>query len=201
MEEKNIRLGFAITGSFCTFSIVLKEMEKLVNLGYKIVPIFSYNARDLDTRFFKASDFRKEVKRITNNEPIDTIQGAETIGPNNLVDIMVVAPCTGNTLSKIALAITDTPVTMSVKAHLRNNKPVVIAISTNDALGLNLKNIGTLITTKNVYFVPFEQDNYSKKPNSLISNYSLIEKAVEKANKGIQLQPIIFQKEVDYEGL
>ncbi|MDD4110322.1 MAG: dipicolinate synthase subunit B [Clostridia bacterium] len=196
-----ITLGFAITGSFCTFSTVLKEMENLVNLGYKIIPIFSYNAANLDTRFFKASDFRNEVKRITNNEPVDTIQGAETLGPNNLIDIMVVAPCTGNTLSKIALAITDTPVTMAVKAHLRNNKPVVIAVSTNDALGLNLKNIGTLITTKNIYFVPFEQDNFSKKPNSLISNYSLIGKTIEKVKEGVQLQPVIYQKGVDNESI
>jgi dipicolinate synthase subunit B len=201
MERENINLGFAITGSFCTFSVVLEEMKKLTNLGYKIIPIFSYNTRDLDTRFFKATDFREEVKKITNYEPIDTIQGAETIGPNNLVDVMVVAPCTGNTLSKIAMAVTDTPVTMAVKAHLRNNKPVVIALSTNDALGLNLKNIGTLLTTKNIYFVPFEQDNYSKKPNSIISKYSLIERTIEKAKEGIQIQPIIYQKEVDYENL
>ncbi|MFA6860291.1 MAG: dipicolinate synthase subunit B [Clostridia bacterium] len=184
-------LGFAITGSFCTFSKILVEMKNLIDEGYKIVPIFSYTVAKTDTRFFIASDFRQKVVEITQNEPIDTLTSAEPLGPKGIIDVMVVAPCTGNTLSKISLAITDTPVTMAVKAHLRNNKPVVIGLSSNDAMGLNLKNLGTLMQAKNVYFVPFGQDDFLKKPNSLISDLRLIGPTVEKALQGQQLQPVI----------
>jgi len=187
MKEK---LGLAITGSFCTFAKLLDEMKILVK-KYDILPIFSFNTANMDTRFFKASDFRKEISNITKNTPIDTIPLAEPVGPQNLVDIMVVAPCTGNTLAKIAHGIVDTPVTMAVKSHLRNNKPVIIALSTNDGLGNSLKNVGFLMPFKNIYFVPFRQDDFAKKPNSLVADLSLLEDTIESVKQGKQIQPIL----------
>lgn len=188
---KKTTIGWAITGSFCTFDTILEEMEKMVKQGYDIIPIFSYNTATLDTRFFKASDFRQRVVELTGKEPIDTLQTAEPLGPSGLVDVMLVAPCTGNTLAKLANAITDTPVTMAVKAHLRNGKPVVLAISTNDGLGLNAKNLGVLLAAKNVYFVPFSQDNAIGKPTSIIAEYGLIGETIEEAKIGKQIQPIL----------
>ena len=144
-----------------------------------------------ETRFYKAKDFIFDVEQITKHKVVTTLQDAEPLGPSGKIDVMVVAPCTGNTLSKIANAITDTPVTMAVKAHLRNNKPVVIGISTNDALGLNLKNIGTLMNAKNIYFVPYLQDNIEGKPNSLIAQFDLISSTVQSALQGKQIQPVL----------
>jgi len=187
MKEK---LGLAITGSFCTFAKLLDEMKILVK-KYELIPIFSFNTANTDTRFFQAVDFRKEVTDITGKEPIDTIPLAEPVGPQNLVDIMIVAPCTGNTLAKIAHGIVDTPVTMAVKSHLRNNKPVIIALSTNDGLGNSLKNVGFLMPFKNIFFVPFRQDDFAKKPNSLVADLSLIEDTIENAKLGKQIQPIL----------
>jgi dipicolinate synthase subunit B len=189
MIPKNI--GFAVTGSFCTHKRIAEEMKKLVQRGYRILPIFSFATANTDTRFGAAADFRKEIADIAGAEPIDTLTGAEPLGPKGLIDLLVVAPCTGNTLSKIANAITDTPVTMAAKAHLRNNKPLVIGISTNDALGFNLANIARLVAAKNVYFVPFGQDDCVGKPKSLISDMSLVEAAMLKAAEGEQLQPIL----------
>jgi len=191
---KDTTIGFAITGSFCTFSTVLDVLKSLKNEVKRIIPIFSFNVASQDTRFYSAKNFREEIVDITGAEPVDTLQKAEPLGPSGLIDVMVVAPCTGNTLAKLANAITDTPVLMAVKSQLRNNKPVVIAISTNDALGLNLKNIGTLLLSKNIYIVPFKQDNPVDKPNSLASDYTLIGKAIMEAKKGIQLQPVVIAK-------
>lgn len=191
---KDTTIGFAITGSFCTFSTVLDVLKSLKNEVKGIIPIFSFNVASQDTRFYSAKNFREEIVDITGAEPVDTLQKAEPLGPSGLIDVMVVAPCTGNTLAKLANAITDTPVLMAVKSQLRNNKPVVIAISTNDALGLNLKNIGTLLLSKNIYIVPFKQDNPVDKPNSLASDYTLIGKAIMEAKKGIQLQPVVIAK-------
>jgi dipicolinate synthase subunit B len=190
---KNTTIGFAITGSFCTFSTILEILKELKEEFFDIIPIFSFNVAKQDTRFFSASEFRKQVVEITGKQPVDTLQLAEPLGPSGKIDVMVVAPCTGNTLAKIANAITDTPVLMAVKSHLRNNKPVVLAISTNDALGLNLKNIGILLATKNIYFVPFNQDNPIGKPNSLSADYTLISKTIMEAKQGRQIQPIIVQ--------
>ena len=187
-------IGFAITGSFCTFEKVLEQMEKLVDLGYNLIPIFSFHVAKESTRFYMAKDFREKVKQITKKEIVDTLQLAEPLGPSGVIDLMLVAPTTGNTLAKLASAITDTPVLMAVKSHLRNNKPVLLAISTNDALGLNMSNIGKLYSTKNIYFVPFGQDNFEKKPNSMISDYSKIPQAVESALKGEQLQPVLLKE-------
>ena len=151
MRLKGIRLGFVVTGSHCTLKEVLDEMEKLVAEGAEITPVVSYAVSTTDTRFGKAADWCSRLYEITNREPIKTIDAAEPIGPGKLFDILVVAPCTGNTLAKLANGITDTPALMAIKAHLRNQRPVVIAVSTNDGLGLNAKNIATLINTKHIY--------------------------------------------------
>lgn len=188
---KNIGLG--ITGSFCTHTEILKTIKQLSGKGYNIIPILSEVTSTKDTRFGKAEDFKNQLIEITGNNLILDIVDAEPIGPNNLIDIMVIAPCTGNTLSKLANAITDNAITMVTKSHLRNNKPVVIGISTNDALGLNLQNISKLITAKNIYFVPFGQDAPTKKPKSLISDLSLLEETILMAEKGIQIQPILLK--------
>lgn len=191
---KNTTIGFAITGSFCTFSTIIEVLKSLKNEFKRIIPIFSFNVATQDTRFYSVNNFREEIIDITGAEPVDTLQKAEPLGPSGIIDVMVVAPCTGNTLAKLANAITDTPALMAVKSQLRNNKPVVLAISTNDALGLNLKNIGTLLSSKNIYFVPFNQDNPAEKPNSLASDYSLIGKTIMEAKKGVQIQPVINTK-------
>ena len=154
------------------------------------MPVFSYVVSAFDTRFFKAKDFEDEIIRLTGKTPIKNIVEAEPMGTAKGVDLMLVAPCTGNTLAKIAHGITDTPVTMAVKATLRNNKPVVLSVSSNDALGANARNIGTLLNTKNLFFVPFGQDSPLKKPNSLIADTSLILPTCEKAIEGKQITPL-----------
>ena len=189
-----LNIGFAITGSFCTHELILNEIKNLTEKGYNIVPIFTENVLNLSTRFGEAEKFYKEIESITKNKPIVSIVEAEPVGPKNLIDILVIAPTTGNTISKLANAITDNAVTMVFKAHVRNNKPVVIGVSSNDALGLNLKNIATLLNTKNVYFVPFGQDDPIKKPKSLIADYSLIEETILSALKGEQIQPLLLKE-------
>jgi dipicolinate synthase subunit B len=191
MQLSGVNIGFAITGSFCTFDKVKKEIVNLVNEGANVIPIFSYNAMSIDSRFGKAFDFVSEVAKITSNEPVTSIETAEPLGPKGLIDILIIAPCTGNTVAKLSNGITDTPVLMAAKAHMRNNKPLVISISTNDALGLNLKNIGTMLSTKGVYFVPFGQDNSSAKPKSMIADTSQIITTLEKALDGEQIQPLL----------
>lgn len=191
MLLEGIKIGFALTGSFCTFDKVIPEVEKLVSEGADVYPIISEVVCNTDTRFGTASDLKVKLKTITNNEIISTIKAAEPIGPKALFDIVVVAPCTGNTLAKLANAITDTPVTMACKAHLRNQKPVVIAISTNDGLSANAKNIGLLLNAKNIYFVPFGQDDPDKKCNSLVAKFDQILPTILDAIKGKQKQPIL----------
>lgn len=186
---KNI--GFAVTGSFCMHKKILKTIKSLKTKGYNILPIVSQTVFYTDTKFGKSKDFIAEIESITENKVIKTITEAEPIGPKSLIDILIVAPCTGNTLSKISNAITDNAVTMAVKSHLRQNKPVLIGVSSNDALGKNSENLGRLINSKNIFFIPFGQDDYINKPNSLISEWSLTEKAMLEAEKGQQLQPII----------
>ncbi len=190
MKFKDTNIGFAITGSFCTFSKTIKQIKKIVSEGANVIPIMSYNSYEKDTRFGKAKDFIKEIEEITNNKIIHTIQEAEPIGPKNMTDIMVVAPATGNTIAKLANSITDTPVTMAVKSHLRNEKPVLIGISTNDALSGSAKNIGILLNNKNYYFIPFGQDNPITKPRSLVFHENMMIKAINDALKNEQIQPI-----------
>src|SRR5699024_9414818 len=164
---------------------------QLVSAGANVRPVVSYNVQNTDTRFGRAADHLKKLEQLTGNKPVTTIVEAETFGPNNPVDCMVVAPLTGNSLSKLANAITDTPSLMATKATMRNQSPIVLAISTNDALGLNGVNLMKLIAAKGIYLVPFGQDNPTSKPNSLISKMELIPETVEKALEGKQLQPII----------
>ena len=171
--------------------IILIEIKRLVDEGADVYPIISFNVDNFDTRFGTAKEWKDKIKEATGKEIISTIQGAESIGPKAYLDIVVVAPCTGNTLAKLANAITDTPVSMAWKAHLRNNKPVVLGISTNDGLGANAKNLGLLLNMKNVYFVPFGQDDPIKKCNSLIADYQMIVPTIVKALKGEQIQPIL----------
>ena len=178
MDFSKCNIGLGITGSFCMFSRARKEIERLTELGANVIPIFSFNAQTCDTRFGSAKDYVEGICDITGNEGIRTICAAEPIGPNNFLDIMVIAPCTGNTAAKLCNGITDTPVLMAAKAHMRNGKPLVISISTNDALGANFKNIGMLMNTKNVYFVPFGQDNCKSKPNSLVAKMELLPETI-----------------------
>lgn len=185
------KIGFALTGSFCTLSKIMIEVEKLVQEGAEVFPIISESVDKTDTRFGKADEWKSKLKSITNKDVISNIVDAEPIGPKGFLDIIVVAPCTGNTLSKLANAITDTSVTMACKAHLRNSKPVVIAISTNDGLAANAKNLGMLLNMKNVYLVPFGQDDPIKKANSLIAKNELIIPTILEALKGKQIQPML----------
>lgn len=186
-----LKLGFALTGSFCTLERVLEEMSQICPEKYEITPILSPIVASESTRFLEKDELFSRLSMITAQKPITTIKEAEPIGPKKLFDAMVVAPCTGNTLSKLALGITDTSVTMAVKAALRNEIPIVIAPSTNDALGASAKNIGLLLNTKNVYFVPFSQDSPDGKHRSMVADFSLIEDTLEKALDGVQIQPII----------
>ena len=184
-------VGVALTGSFCTYEKVFRELQKLVDAGANVQTIFSDAAQTIDSRFGKAEDFMKKAEAITGNKPLLTISEAEPIGPGSLLDILVLFPCTGNTIAKLANGITDTPVLMAAKAHLRNNKPLLISISTNDALGMNMKNIGLLLTAKNIYFIPFGQDNHKTKPNSMIAHTELLIPSLEAALEGRQYQPVI----------
>lgn len=186
------KIGLAVTGSFCTFKNLIAAIDDLTEHDFDITPVFSFNVSSLDTRFFKAADFCEIIRQKTGKEPIKTIVDAEPIGTAKGLELMLVAPCTGNTLAKIAHGITDTPVTMAVKAQLRNNRPVVLSISSNDALGANAKNIGILLNTRNVYFVPFAQDAPTKKSNSLIADTTLIRATCELALEGKQIQPVLF---------
>lgn len=186
-----VTLGYAFCGSFCTIKQSVSALRELAKKDYKIKPIMSGIVYSTDTRFGKASELIEEVEDICHEKIIHDIIGAEPIGPKNLLDLIVVSPCTGNTIAKTALGVTDTAVTMAVKAHLRNEKPVVLAIATNDALGATAKNLGLLHNTKNIFFVPYRQDDPKTKENSLVCEFSLIPETIELALKGKQLQPVV----------
>lgn len=188
---EGIRIGFALCGSFCTFAKALEQIENLVKLKFEVIPIMSENAYYTDTRFGDAEDFRKRIETICGRSVMTGLTQAEPIGPKKLLDILLIEPCTGNTLGKLANGITDTTVTLAAKAHLRNGRPLLIAVSTNDALGAAAKNIGQLMNYKNVFFVPMGQDDFINKPNSIVADFSLTANAVEAALKGQQLQPVI----------
>ncbi len=191
MELTGKTIGFALTGSFCTYSRVVPEIQRLKGEGAKIIPIMSEASSSTDTRFGNASYFYNAIEDITGKKPICTIAAAEPIGPGKWLDALVVAPCTGNTLSKIANGIADTAVTLAVKSHLRNLRPVIIAVSSNDALGGNAKNLGLLADRKNIFLVPFGQDDYKEKQNSLVAHMDMILPTVKAALDGIQLQPVL----------
>lgn len=186
------KIGIAITGSFCTFKNTLIEIEKMAKEEKAdVYTFFSDMSRNTDTRFGKAEDFYNKIVDITGHTPYTKITESEVIGPNPFLDVLAIFPCTGNTLAKLANGITDTPVLMAAKAHLRNEKPLVISVSTNDALGMNMKNIGELMNVKNIFFVPFGQDNYKKKPNSMIADTGLLVPTVRMALEKKQYQPVI----------
>ena len=185
------RVGFALCGSFCTHKEVLQELEAICREYETVLPIVSPVCQTTDTRFGKAEDFLAQVERLTGHTAMGSIREAEPIGPKKLLDVLVIAPCTGNTLAKLAAGITDTPVTMAAKAHLRNDRPVVVAVATNDGLSAAAKNIGELLARKNYYFVPFGQDDPEKKPCSLMADFTRIGETVEAALEGRQLQPVL----------
>lgn len=191
MSLKGKKIGVAFTGSFCTYEKVFKELEKLAAEGADVQTIFSEAAQGINSRFGNAEDFVTRAEEITGVKPMLTIDQAEPIGPKSLLDILVILPCTGNTIAKLANGITDTPVLMAAKAHLRNEKPLLVSVSTNDALGMNMKNIGLLLNAKHIYFVPFGQDSPQKKPNSMIAHTDLLIPSIEAALEGRQYQPII----------
>lgn len=185
-----MNIGFAITGSFCTHEQILKPLKTLVDKGNNVVPIVTDMVYNTNTRFGTAKEFLNKLENITKNKVVHTIVDAEPLGPKKIIDLLVVAPCTGNTLSKLAQAITDNAVTMTAKALMRNNKQIIIALASNDALGLNLKNIATLLNNKNVYFVPLKQDDPTNKPKSLIADFSKIEETILLSLKNKQIQPL-----------
>lgn len=190
-ELSGITIGWGISGSFCTFDKIKGQISRLKEKDVRIIPIFSYHTAGIDSRFGNAKEFTGEIEQITGEKGIYTIPEAEPIGPSSLLDVLVIAPCTGNTMAKLCHGITDTPVLMAAKAHLRNEKPVVLSIASNDSLGMNFKNIGLLMNTKNIYFVPFGQDDYKKKPTSMIAYVDHIEETIMAAMEGRQLQPVI----------
>ena len=185
-------IGYAICGSFCTHKKALEILKKFADTGADILPVLSENSYTINTRFGKAEDFVREIERITKKKVIRTIEESEPIGPGRNLDSMIIAPCTGNTLAKLANGITDNCVTMAAKAHLRNQKPLIIGLCTNDALSSNLANIGVLLNKKNIFFVPMYQDDTDLKPASLVCDMDLVMKTYELALQRKQIQPVFF---------
>ena len=191
MKLKGKKIGVALTGSFCTYEKTFVQLRKLKEEGAEIATIFSNVSQTIDSRFGSPQDFMKEAEEITGSRPLLTISQAEPIGPKSLLDLLIILPCTGNTAAKLANGITDSPVLMAAKAHLRNEKPLLISISTNDALGMNMKNIGILLNVKHIFFVPFGQDDPEKKPNSMTARTEMLIPAAEAALEERQYQPLI----------
>lgn len=187
-----MNIGYCLTGSFCTFDKSIGVIEELVSAGNNVTPIMSENAFSTDTRFGKALDIQKRITDITGNSIIHTIEQAEPIGPKKMFDVLAIIPCTGNTLAKLSAGIVDTSVTMAAKSHLRNNRPVVIGISTNDALGGAAKNIGAILNYKNFYFVPFGMDNFELKPKSMVCDFSMAKQTIESAYNGKEILKKIY---------
>ncbi len=192
MKLQGKKIGVAITGSFCTFQTLYEELEKLMAQGAEVFPILSFSCQSIESRFGTPEEYEKRIETITGKKVMKTIGDAEPIGPKAYLDALVIFPCTGNTIAKLANGITDTPSLMGAKAHLRNQLPLVIAVSTNDGLGMNMKNIGLLLNSKNIYFVPFGQDDPVKKPNSLVAHMELLGATLESALEGKQYHPVIY---------
>lgn len=190
-DFSDIRIGFVMTGSFCTFKKCFIQADNLKKKGAELIPVMSYNASSIDSRFGTAEDNLKMLENICGRKVITKIEDAEPIGPKNLTDILVVCPCTGNTCAKLAMSITDSPALMAVKSHLRNRKPVVIALASNDSLAGSMKNIAMLMNTKNYYFVPFYQDDKMNKPTSAICDFTRLEETIMASLEGKQLQPVL----------
>ncbi|WP_064093661.1 dipicolinate synthase subunit B [Rossellomorea aquimaris] len=197
MSVKGKRIGFGLTGSHCTYDAVFPEIERLVNNGAEVMPIVTSTVMNTETRFGKGEDWIKRIEDVTGHKVIDSIVKAEPLGPKIPLDCMVIAPLTGNSMSKFANAMTDSPVLMAAKATLRNHRPVVLGISTNDALGLNGVNLMRLISTKDIYFIPFGQDAPEKKPKSMVARMTLIQETVEAAMEGVQIQPVVVERYLD----
>lgn len=191
-QEKTV--GFALTGSHCTFAEVMPQIQRFIDAGAAVVPIASQSLMTTDTRFGASEDWQKQLKDLTGNDIISSIVAAEPLGPSKLLDVLVIAPCTGNTTSKLANAMTESAVLMAAKAQMRNQRPLVLAISTNDGLGLNAANIAKLLVAKYIYFVPFGQDAPLVKPNSLVARMDLIMETCEAALHGTQLQPMVIER-------
>lgn len=185
------RVGCAMTGSFCTFRQVFEAWRALKSEGAALTPILSFNAASVDTRFYPSAEVRRIFEEITGKPPLTTLAQVEPIGPKKLLDALVIAPCTGNTLAKLANGIADTPVTLAAKSHLRNGRPLLLAVSSNDALAQNARSVGQLLMMKHIYFVPFAQDDAFAKPNSLVARFELIPEALASALEGRQVQPIL----------
>lgn len=186
-----MNIGYCFTGSFCTFKKSIEALKSLVKNGHNVTPIMSFNAYNIDTRFANAKDVRNEIETICGKKIIASIEEAEPIGPKHMFDVLCVVPCTSNTLAKLANGVNDTPVTMAVKSHLRNDKPVVLGVSTNDALGAAAKNIGALMNTRNFYFIPMALDNPCEKPRSLVCDFSKAEGTIKCAVDGVQFNPML----------
>ncbi|MCR8848695.1 dipicolinate synthase subunit B [Rossellomorea sp. SC111] len=197
MSVQGKRIGFGLTGSHCTYDAVFPEIERLVNNGAEVMPIVTSTVMNTETRFGKGEDWIKRIEDVTGHKVIDSIVKAEPLGPKIPLDCMVIAPLTGNSMSKFANAMTDSPVLMAAKATLRNHRPVVLGISTNDALGLNGINLMRLISTKDIYFIPFGQDAPDSKPKSMVARMTLIQETVEAAMEGHQLQPVVIERYLD----
>ena len=191
MSMDTLRVGFAVCGSFCTLNRAMTALEQVKAAFGDVTPIASETTVATDTRFGPAHEFLREMERICDKRVISTIVTAEPIGPKQMLDVLVIAPCTGNTLSKLAAGMADTSVTMAAKAHLRNGRPLVLAVSTNDGLGTAARNIGELLCRKNVYFVPFRQDDPEGKPTSLVADFNLVPDTIRAAAEGRQLQPVL----------
>lgn len=191
------KIGFAMTGSHCTLESIFRHLEKMIGMGAEIFPIISPSVQTTDTRFGRASAWSERLTLMTGKQPACTIVEAEPIGPQKLLDILLIAPCTGNTMAKLANGVTDNVVLMAAKAHLRNCRPLLLAISTNDGLGLNAKNLAVLINAKNIFLVPFGQDSPQQKPHSLVAINELIIPALLAALEGKQLQPLLVMQETE----
>ncbi|WP_338469802.1 dipicolinate synthase subunit B [Niallia sp. XMNu-256] len=194
MSLNGKRIGFGLTGSHCTYDAIFPEIEKLVNAGAEVIPVCTFTVKNTTTRFGKGEDWVNRIEELTGNKIIDSIVAAEPLGPKVPLDCMVIAPLTGASMSKFANALSDSPVLMAAKATLRNQKPVVLGISTNDALGLNGVNLMRLMATKNIYFIPYGQDDPVNKPNSMVARMTMLQETVEAAIAGKQLQPVIVER-------
>lgn len=191
MSLEGTRIGFAVSGSFCTFSKAFAEAEKLCGMGARLTPVMSFNASALDTRFGRAKDNVQKLEDICGSRAILTLEDAEPIGPKGMFDLFIICPCTATTMGKLVHAIYDTPVTLGAKSHLRGGRPVLIAPSTNDGLSASAENLGRLMNTKGFYILPFSQDDCVKKPNSISADFSLLTQAAEAALDSRQLQPVL----------
>ncbi|KQL54585.1 dipicolinate synthase subunit B [Heyndrickxia shackletonii] len=194
MSLQGKRIGFGLTGSHCTYDAVFPEIKRLVDSGVEVIPVVTYTVKNTETRFGSGEEWIERIEEVTGRKVIDSIVDAEPLGPKLPLDCMVIAPLTGNSMSKMANALTDSPVLMAAKATLRNRNPVVLGISTNDALGLNGVNLMRLMATKNIYFIPYGQDDPINKPNSMVAKMTLLQETVEEAIKGRQLQPVIIER-------